>query len=47
MDNIDNDHESEFIKDNTTTGRMILSIGKKNSGKSFLIDGVFKICFVS
>ena len=42
MDNIDNDHESEFIKDNTTTGRMILSIGKKNSGKSFLMMAYLK-----
>ena len=36
MDNIDNDHESEFIKDNTTTGRMILIIGKKILGNHFL-----------
>jgi hypothetical protein len=38
----DNYHESEFLKDNTKTGRMILSLGKKNSGKSYLMMAYLK-----
>ena len=42
MDNIISDNEEAFIKDNAKMGRFILSLGKKNSGKSYLMMSYLK-----
>ena len=42
MDNILKDHESQFLQDSTKTGRFILSIGSKGSGKSYLLCSYLK-----
>ena len=42
MDNIIKDHESQFLQDTTETGRFILSIGSKGSGKSYLLCSYLK-----
>ena len=42
MDNIISNHEQSFIEDTTKTGRFILSIGSKGSGKSYLLCSYLK-----
>ena len=42
MDNILKDHEAQFLQDTTETGRFILSIGSKGSGKSYLLCSYLK-----